>query len=316
MSEYDYDKNYAAWLTAAGITPPSDPVSLRGTIHTIIQQLGGAGAVASVFTRTGSGHGTSRATTLRCTGYEGAAPIVENVNTVATSGAAQTIPDVTTDTLNFITLTANCTLTFPTAAAGKRRTLPWLSPRMPPDRTRSAGPLTSNGPAEPLRRSRLRRPRPIASPLSATTGRTGSLTSQVRPSNGSVSSGAPANSKPWDPSQTPGLLAYWNADDLTGGAGAQVSSWTDRKSGIALTQATSALQPTLVLNSGSTGHQAARFTLSTSQYMAAAHGALPAVAPAGGVWVWVVHKLITPGSGGNRSRGGHPGQRASERLRL
>lgn len=44
----------------------------------------------------------------------------QTVNTVAVSGAAQTIPDVSTATLNAITLTANCTFTFPTAAAGKK----------------------------------------------------------------------------------------------------------------------------------------------------------------------------------------------------
>jgi hypothetical protein len=44
---------------------------------------------------------------------------VEKVNTVATSGATQTIPDVTLSTISNITLSANCTLTFPTAAAGK-----------------------------------------------------------------------------------------------------------------------------------------------------------------------------------------------------
>lgn len=49
----------------------------------------------------------------------GGAPLIENVNTVATGGSAQTIPDVTSDTLHYITLTANLTLTFPTAAAGK-----------------------------------------------------------------------------------------------------------------------------------------------------------------------------------------------------
>lgn len=45
-------------------------------------------------------------------------PLVEVVNTVAASGAAQTIPDpsvVGNATINRLTLTANCTLTFPTA---------------------------------------------------------------------------------------------------------------------------------------------------------------------------------------------------------
>jgi len=48
---------------------------------------------------------------------------IENVNTVATSGSAVTLPDVTTATVHVVTLTANCTFTFPTAAAGKSFTL-------------------------------------------------------------------------------------------------------------------------------------------------------------------------------------------------
>ncbi len=43
----------------------------------------------------------------------------EAVNVVAASGAAETIPDVTVATINVVTLDANCTFTFPTAAAGK-----------------------------------------------------------------------------------------------------------------------------------------------------------------------------------------------------
>jgi hypothetical protein len=48
---------------------------------------------------------------------------IETVNTVASSGSAVTIPNVTSATINLVTLTANCTLTFPTAAAGKSFTL-------------------------------------------------------------------------------------------------------------------------------------------------------------------------------------------------
>lgn len=44
---------------------------------------------------------------------------IENVNTVAASGSTQTLPDVTTATMHDITLTANCTFTFPAAGAGK-----------------------------------------------------------------------------------------------------------------------------------------------------------------------------------------------------
>lgn len=43
----------------------------------------------------------------------------ENINVVAASGAAVTIPDPTVDTMNLVTLTANCVFTFPTAVAGK-----------------------------------------------------------------------------------------------------------------------------------------------------------------------------------------------------
>lgn len=49
--------------------------------------------------------------------------LIENINTVAASGATQTLPDVTVDTIHRITLSANCALTFPTAAAGKSFTL-------------------------------------------------------------------------------------------------------------------------------------------------------------------------------------------------
>ncbi len=49
--------------------------------------------------------------------------LVESVRTVATSGATQTIPDVTTATVHDITLSANCTFTFPTATPGKSFTI-------------------------------------------------------------------------------------------------------------------------------------------------------------------------------------------------
>lgn len=56
-------------------------------------------------------------------GVKQMAEVQESVNTVATSGTAQTIPDVTSSTVSRITLTGNCTFTFPTAAAGKSFTL-------------------------------------------------------------------------------------------------------------------------------------------------------------------------------------------------
>lgn len=44
MSELEYDKNYPVWLNAAGITPTTDPINLRGVVHAILQHLGGGGA--------------------------------------------------------------------------------------------------------------------------------------------------------------------------------------------------------------------------------------------------------------------------------
>lgn len=43
----------------------------------------------------------------------------EPVNTVSASGTAQTIPDPTVQPMNRVTLTGNCTFTFPTVVAGK-----------------------------------------------------------------------------------------------------------------------------------------------------------------------------------------------------
>jgi hypothetical protein len=54
------------------------------------------------------------------------ASTIEVVNTVATSGSAQTLPDPATAgnaTLNRITLTANCTVTLPSPAVGKSLTV-------------------------------------------------------------------------------------------------------------------------------------------------------------------------------------------------
>ena len=57
------------------------------------------------------------------TGVAGSGSPIEQTNVVAASGAAQTIPDVTTATINRIVLTAACTFTFPTLGAGKSFTV-------------------------------------------------------------------------------------------------------------------------------------------------------------------------------------------------
>jgi hypothetical protein len=51
------------------------------------------------------------------------APLQEPVNTVAATGSTETLPDITSNTVHRLTLDANCTLTFPTAGAGKSFTL-------------------------------------------------------------------------------------------------------------------------------------------------------------------------------------------------
>ncbi len=52
-----------------------------------------------------------------------AAPLLQEVNTVAASSTAVTIPNPDTATMNHVTLTGNCTFTFPTATAGRSFTL-------------------------------------------------------------------------------------------------------------------------------------------------------------------------------------------------
>lgn len=66
--------------------------------------------------------------------------VSENVNTIASSGTAQTLPATSTASVNLITLTANCTLTLPTPGEGLSltvittqdatggRTLAWSTP--------------------------------------------------------------------------------------------------------------------------------------------------------------------------------------------
>jgi hypothetical protein len=65
--------------------------------------------------------------------------LTENVNTVATSGAAQTIPAVTDYTINNIVLSENCTLTFPAAEGGDSLLLQVVQPA-------SGGPYSATWP--------------------------------------------------------------------------------------------------------------------------------------------------------------------------
>lgn len=72
--------------------------------------------------------------------WQSLSPLQENVNAVAASGAAVTLPDVSTATMHRVTLTANTTITLPTPGAGKSftvelvqdatggRTVAWATP--------------------------------------------------------------------------------------------------------------------------------------------------------------------------------------------
>lgn len=62
--------------------------------------------------------GTASAPQPGIGGYN-VALVVENTNVVAASGAAYIVPDPSVATLHRIALNANCTFTFPSAAAGK-----------------------------------------------------------------------------------------------------------------------------------------------------------------------------------------------------
>ena len=72
----------------------------------------------------GSNNQVLTADSSQSTGVKWALPTtIEAVNTVGASGAAVTLPDVSSATIHVVTLTANCTFTFPAAAAGKSFTL-------------------------------------------------------------------------------------------------------------------------------------------------------------------------------------------------
>lgn len=84
-------------------------MSFRGGIVTAVT----AGTGLSLAGGDGAGHGA-----LTLSVGPSVAVVQENTET-ANSGGAYALPDVTAATIHRITLTANCTLTFPAAAAGK-----------------------------------------------------------------------------------------------------------------------------------------------------------------------------------------------------
>lgn len=60
----------------------------------------------------------------------------------------------------------------------------------------------------------------------------------------------------WNPANSPGTVAWWNADDLANGA---VSIWVDRVGGIGLLQASGVRQPTKAASSFNSAHAGVTF---------------------------------------------------------
>lgn len=125
-------------LAAVPAYSASTPTSVRWPISgtdAIVASWAPTGALAGDPTAPTASPGDSD-TSVATTGFVAAAitaqhaadgeefaPLVEAVNSVAASGAAQTIPDPSVQSVSRIVLTAACTLTFPAAVAGKSFTL-------------------------------------------------------------------------------------------------------------------------------------------------------------------------------------------------
>lgn len=116
--------------TLAGVAVTNSQLTVGYDRH--VRFLGPADGTATLYTRASTN--TALIHKMTATDYQSTAQTTdlgsstssgtsETVNTVAASGAAVTLPDVTTATIHDVTLTANCTLTFPTPAAGKSFTL-------------------------------------------------------------------------------------------------------------------------------------------------------------------------------------------------
>lgn len=91
--------------------------NVSGTTWTIVRGQEGTAAAT---------HSTGATVTHILTGgmLAAFAQQIETVNTVATSGTAQTLPDPASGpSISYVTLTGNCTFTMPTAVAGKSLTV-------------------------------------------------------------------------------------------------------------------------------------------------------------------------------------------------
>ena len=114
----------STFLRGDGAWQPAPVATVAGRTGAVVIALADvAGAINAAGAPVQTVAGRAGAVVLTVADVSGAAPVVESVNTVATSGATQTIPDVTTSTTSRIVLTAACTFTFPTLAAGKSFTV-------------------------------------------------------------------------------------------------------------------------------------------------------------------------------------------------
>lgn len=103
-----------------------DPdLSPSGTTYTVVERVSGAPSrTYSVVIPSAAPSGTIDLSALAPQAASAGVgylyrPLIELVNLVAASGTAKTLPDVNVATMHDVTLTGNCTFTFPTLAAGK-----------------------------------------------------------------------------------------------------------------------------------------------------------------------------------------------------
>jgi hypothetical protein len=194
-----------------------------------------------------------------------AASPIQAVNTVAASGAALTLPDVTTATMHKVTLTANCTLTFPAPAAGKTFQLV-----LNQDGTGSRAvtwPATAIWPAG------------TPPTLTATAGRTDKLSFVAVDANGWMGLAQGQNYAIPVLPPVAGYSAWWDAQAINANDATAVASWADSSgNGRTASQATPANQPTFYKTTSANlinGHPAVKFNGTSTNLATAAPLAVP-----------------------------------------
>jgi hypothetical protein len=107
-----------AQQAALDLKAPIASPTFTGTVSGVSKSMVGLGSVDN------TSDANKPISTATQTALDAKAPKQESVNTVASSGSTETIPDPTTaESISRITLDANCTFTFPTAGAGRSFTL-------------------------------------------------------------------------------------------------------------------------------------------------------------------------------------------------